>query len=76
MLPLLSRTEIAGIAAGRIAFDALLGAYIRRRLLCRFAPLASAAEARGLEAALRRGAWPHGPPLLNPDPAAVSAGAS
>jgi hypothetical protein len=76
VLPLLSRAEIAGIAAGRIPFDALLRAYIRRRLLYRFAPVASAGEARGLEAALRRGAWRHGPPLLNPDPLAAPTGAA
>jgi len=72
VLPQLSRAEIESIAAGRIPFDALLRAYIRRRLLYRFAPLASASEARGLEASLRRGAWRHGPPLLNPDPGAAA----
>jgi hypothetical protein len=70
VLPLLSRPEIEGIAAGRIPFDALLRAFIRRRLLYRYAPLANPGEARGWEATLRRGAWAHGAPLLNLDPAA------
>lgn len=65
-LPLLSRGEIAGIAAGRIPFDALLRGLIRRRLGYRFARLGTAGEARGWEASLRRGAWQHGAPLLNP----------
>jgi len=72
MLPLLSRPEIEGIAAGRIPFDALLRAFIRRHLLYRFAALASPAEARGLEATLRRGAWRHGAPQLNPVPVSVA----
>ncbi len=73
VLPLLSRQEIEGIARGRIPFDALLRGFIRRRLGYRYALLAGPGEARGWEATLRRGAWQHGPPLLNPDPKAAPA---
>jgi hypothetical protein len=66
VLPLLTPPEIAGIAQGRIPFDALLRAYVRRRLGYRYARLGAPAEARGWEATLRRGAWQHGAPMLNP----------
>jgi hypothetical protein len=66
VLPLLTEPERAAIADGRQSFDALIRAHIRRHLSCRWALTGTPEAARGWEASLRRGAWDHGAPLLNP----------
>lgn len=66
VLPRLSAAEIEAIAEGRHSLDALTRAFIRRHLAYRWAALGTGDEAKGWEATLRRGAWAHGPPLLNP----------
>ena len=66
VLPTLTPAGIAQIAAGTLAFDRRVRDYILASLSYRFVELADGPEAGRLEAALRRGEWAAGKPLLNP----------
>src|ERR1700736_5248346 len=66
VLPTLSQENIAGIASGRHQMDAFVRRYIHENLCYRFVMLPDGAAAREVEAAIRRGEWDHGMPLLNP----------
>jgi hypothetical protein len=65
VLPTLSEEDIAAIASGRHQMDAFVRRYIHENLCYRFVMLPDGAAARAVEAAIRRGEWDHGMPLLN-----------
>jgi hypothetical protein len=62
----LSRDDITAIASGRHQMDAFVRRYIHENLNYRFVMLPDGAAAYALETAIKRGAWEHGRPLLNP----------
>ncbi len=65
VLPALTAEAIAAIASGQDSLDAMVRELVRDTL--RYAWIACAPlDARAIEATLKRGDWPHGPPLLNP----------
>jgi hypothetical protein len=66
VLPKLSQEDIAAIASGRHQMDAFVRLYIHENLSYRFVILPDGAAAREAEAAIKRGEWGHGKPLLNP----------
>jgi hypothetical protein len=66
VLPGLSRENISAIASGRHQMDALVRRYIHENLSYRFEMLADGAVAYAVEAAIKKGEWEHGRPLLNP----------
>ena len=63
VLPTLSKEDIAAIASGRHQMDAFVRRYIHENY--RFVILPDGAAASAVEAAIRRGEWDHGMPLLN-----------
>ncbi|MGG5808516.1 hypothetical protein [Falsiroseomonas sp. CW058] len=75
VMPNLSAEALQAIGRGALSFDALLRDAIRGGMLYAALPCASGEAARRIEAALKAGDWPHGPPLLNPaSPAAPPQG--
>jgi hypothetical protein len=66
VLSTLSSEDIEGIASGRHTLDAHVRRYIHRHLGYRFLICADGAEALAIERQIRRGDWPRGKPLLNP----------
>ena len=66
VLPQLDQRTIRAVADGTASFDALVREYIHGELAYRFIETADGAEARALEARLRRGELAAGPPVLNP----------
>jgi hypothetical protein len=68
ILPTLSSSEIADVAAGRLSLDARVRQYINEHLSYRWVKTADGADAYTLEAQIRRGALPVGLPILNPTP--------
>jgi hypothetical protein len=66
VLPTLTETQIADIAAGRVSLDRLIRDFIHNNLAYRFVILPSGIEARALEMLIRSGALHAGMPLLNP----------
>ncbi len=66
VLPTLSQDDITAIASGRHQMDAFVRRYIHDNLSYRFVILPDGATALKVEAAMKRGEWEHGRPLLNP----------
>jgi hypothetical protein len=66
VLPSLSQEDIAAIASGRHQMDVFVRLYIHGNLSYRFIILPNGAAARAAEAAMKRGEWEHGKPVLNP----------
>jgi hypothetical protein len=66
VLPTLTQENIADIASGRHQLDAFVRRYIHENLYYRFKILPDGATAYAVEAAIKKGEWPHGRPLLNP----------
>src|SRR5215510_9954603 len=65
VLPTLSQQDIAAIASGRHQMDAFVRRYIHENLSYSFVMVPDGATAYTVEAAIKRGKWEHGPPLLN-----------
>ena len=65
VLPELSRDQLAAIGAGTLSFDALIRERVHS-MTFRFAETEDFAAAMLVEATIKRGKWPHGPPRLNP----------
>ncbi len=61
-----SHNQLAGIGAGEVSLDRLTRDFIRSELGFRYVTLGSPGAARTVEAALRKGAWASGRPVLNP----------
>lgn len=66
VLPNLSPDDISAIASGRHQMDAFVRRYIHENLSYRFRMLPDGATAYAVEAAIKRGEWEYGRPLLNP----------
>jgi hypothetical protein len=66
VLPTLSQDDISSIASGRHSMDVLVRRYIHQNLCFRFVMLPDGAAAYAVEAAIKKGAWEFGRPLLNP----------
>jgi hypothetical protein len=62
----LSQDDIAAIASGRHQLDAFVRRYIHENLSYRFVLLPDGSAAYAVEAAIKKGEWEHGRPLLNP----------
>lgn len=58
--------RLSDVVSGAISLDRETNAYVRDELSFRWTPVGSPAEAFALEAALKAGRLPPGPPLLNP----------
>lgn len=65
VLPELSPDQLAAIGEGALSFDALIRERVHS-MTFRFAETKDFAAAMLVEATIKRGEWPHGPPRLNP----------
>jgi hypothetical protein len=66
VLPTLSADDIAVVSSGRHSLDVYVRQYIHQHLGYRFSLCGDGAEAIAMERRIRRGEWPSGKPLLNP----------
>jgi hypothetical protein len=66
LLSVLSRAQIAEIAAGSLNLDRLIRSFIHEHLEYRFVVLPTGSQARSIEVLVRNGALQAGKPLLNP----------
>jgi hypothetical protein len=73
VLSTLTAEDFASVASGRHSLDAYVRRYIHQHLGYRFSVCGDGAEAAAIQRQIKRGEWPMGKPLLNPQPDARSA---
>ena len=66
VVPDLTADDLAELRHGARLLDGRTRAFVRDRLAYRFALTPDGSSAHAVEAAVRRGAWAAGPPLINP----------
>lgn len=67
VLPTLSQSEIASIAAGEHQMDAFVRRFIHEHLSYRFVVVPNGVTAFATEATIKAGDWEYGKPFLNPE---------